>query len=109
MDDVVTVKAAHHVDYGINLADMAEELVAQTFTMAGAFYQAGYIHKFYCCRCVFFRIVHFGQLIQPFVRHGNYAHIGFDGAERKVGAGGAGVGYGVKKGAFAHIWQTHNT
>jgi hypothetical protein len=36
MGDVVVLEAAQHVDDGIDLADIAEELVAQPFTLAGA-------------------------------------------------------------------------
>ena len=45
MDDVFVLKAAHHVDDGVHLADVGEELVAQTLAVAGALDQTGDVDK----------------------------------------------------------------
>ncbi len=45
MLDVVILEAAQHMDDGIDFADIAQELVAQTFAFGRAAYEAGDIHK----------------------------------------------------------------
>ena len=97
------------MDDSINFTDVAEELVAQTFTVACAFYKTCNINELYDSRCVFFRVVHFCQFVQSFVRHSNHANIRLDCAERKVCAGCTSICNCVKKGTFANIWQTHDT
>ncbi len=47
VDDVLVLEAAHHVGDGIGLADVGEELVAQTFTLGGARHQAGDVDEFH--------------------------------------------------------------
>ena len=45
MDDVVVLKAAHDLYDGIHFADMGQELVAQSFALAGAPHQPGNVHE----------------------------------------------------------------
>ena len=45
MGDVLVVEAAHHFDDGGAFADIAEELVAQAFALAGALHEAGDVHE----------------------------------------------------------------
>ena len=44
VDDVAIVEAAQHVDDGVALADVAQELVAESFTFAGALHQSGNVY-----------------------------------------------------------------
>ena len=105
---VSIVKAADHVDDGVGLPDVGQELVAQARPLAGALHQAGDVHELDDRRGLLVRLVHLRQVVQPLVRHGHHAHVGVDGAEGVVGALGAGVGDGVEQGRFAHVGQTHD-
>ena len=47
-DDVMDVRileAAHHLDDGVDLADVGEELVAEPLALARALHQAGDVHE----------------------------------------------------------------
>ena len=107
--DVLVVKAADHVDDGVGLPDVGQELVAQARALAGALHQACDIHELDDGGGLFVGFVHLGQLVQPLVRNRHHAHVGVDGAEGVVGALGAGVGDGVEQGRFPHVGQTHDT
>ena len=109
MDDVVVFKTPHHVDDGVHLADIGEELIAQSLTFGSALYQARDVHKFDGGGGEFLRLVHFAELVQPLVRHGHHAHVGLDGAERIIRGLRARVGNGVKKRAFAHVGQAYDS
>ena len=109
VDDVLVVKAAHHMDDGVGHADVGQEFVAQALAPAGALDQTGDVHELNDSRGGLFGVVHLAQLVQTVVGHSHHAHVGVDGAEGVVGALGAGVGDGVEQGALAHVGQTHNT
>ena len=109
VDDVLVVKAADHVDDGVGLPDVGQELVAQTLALAGALHQAGDVHELDDRRGLLVRLVHLRQLVQPLVRHRHHAHVGVDGAERIVGALRAGVGDGIEQSGLAHIGQSHDS
>ena len=109
VDDLGAFETADHMDDGVHFPDVGQKLVAEPLAFGGAFHQTCNIHKLDDGRGVFVRIVHFGQHVQPPVRHCHNPHIGFNGAERIVGRLGAGVGDGVEKGAFSHVGQAHDT
>ena len=108
VDDVVILKAAHDVHDGVALTDVREELVAQAFAVAGTLDQSRDIHEFHRGGRGLFGGEHGRQMIQTIIRHGNDAGVRLDGAERIVGRLRAGIGNGIKQGAFAHIGQTDN-
>ena len=106
MDDVVVVKAAHHVHQRVALPDMAQELVAQARALGRALDQARDVHELHDGGGLFVGLPHLGQLVQPGVGHRHDAAVGLDGAEGVVGRlGVAGRGDGVEKGRLAHIGQ----
>ena len=47
MYHVVVVEAAQHMDNGVRFANIAEELVAETFTLRCAFYEACDVYDFH--------------------------------------------------------------
>ena len=102
--DVLVVKAADHVDDGVRLADVGQELVAQALALAGALDKAGDVHELDDRRGLLLGLIHLRQLVQPLVRHGHHAHVGVDGAEGVVGALGPGVGDGVEQGGLCPHW-----
>ena len=85
MGDVLILKAAQHMDDGIRLANVAQELVAQALTLRGPFHQSGYIHYFAGGRNYPARMYQLGQFRQSLVGHRNHTHIGFYCTKRKIG------------------------
>ena len=109
MNDVVVLKAANHVYNGIDFADVAQKLVAQTFAFGGTLYQTGNVHKFQRCRCELVWFIHFCQFVQTSVRHRNDTHIFFNGAERIVCGFCSGICQSIEQRAFSHIGQPDHT
>ena len=110
MDDVVVIKAAHHVHDGITLADVAQELVAQACTLAGTLDQTGDVYKLNDGRCLFVGLPDLGQLVQPLVRHCHDAGVRLDGAEGIVcSLRILGGGDGVEQSGLAHVGQADDT
>ena len=108
VDDVVVLKAAHHMHDGVHLADVAEKLVSQTLAPAGPLHQAGDVHEFQRGGGVLFGMIHFGQHVQAVVGYGHYAGVRFDGAEGIVCRLRARTGDGVEQRALAHVRQAND-
>ena len=109
VNDVLVVKAADHVDDGVGLPDVGQELVAQALPLGGPLHQARDVHKLNDCRGGLLGLIDLSQLIQPLIGDGDHAHVGVDGAEGVVGRFRPGVGDGVKQGALAHVGQAHDS
>ena len=84
MDHVAVVKAAQHVDDGVRLADVAQELVAQALAFRSALHQSGDVHNLDRCRHDAARMNQLGQAVQPLVGDGDDTHVGLYGAEGEV-------------------------
>ena len=110
MDDVVIVKAAHHMHNGVALADVAQELVAQTRALTGTLHKTCDIHEFHDGRGLFIGLPDLGQLVQTLVRHGHDAAVRLDGAEGIVcGFCILGGGDGIEQSGLADIRQADDT
>ena len=110
MDDVVIVKAAHHVHDGVALADMAKELVAKAGTLTCTLYQTCNVHELHDGGGLFVGLPDLGQLVQPLVRHCHDAGVRLDGAEGIVcSLRILGGGDGVEQSGLAHVGQADNT
>ncbi len=79
------LETAEHVDDGVDLADVGEELVAEPFALAGAAHQAGDVDEAELGRHDLRRLGKAGEHLQPLVGHGDAADVRLDGAERVVG------------------------
>ena len=110
MDDVVIVKAAHHMDDGIALADMPQKLVAEARALTGALDKACNIDKFNNGRGFLVGLPNLGQLVQPCIRHRHNAGVRLNGAEGVIGCLRIlCAGQRIEQSRFAHIGQTHDT
>ena len=109
MGYIVVIEAAEHMYYGVGLADIGKEFIAQTLALGGAFHQTGDIHDLDSGRNHRPGVAHLDELGKTVVGHRNDAHIGLYGAERKIGRLGLGIGETVKKCRLAHIGQSHNS
>jgi hypothetical protein len=105
VDHVFVVEAAHHVDDGVGLADVGQELVAQAFTLGGAGDQTGDVHELDDGRLDLLRIDDLGQGVEARIGHFDDADVGLDGAEGVVLGGDAGLGEGIEEGRFADVGQ----
>ena len=90
---------------GLDLPDVAQELVPQTLTFAGTLDQSCNINDFQGGRNTFFRFDQLIQFLQPLVLNRNDSHIGFDRAEGVICCFCFDPSQGTKEGGFADIWQ----
>ena len=110
MDDVVIVKAAHHMHDGVALADMAKELVAKAGALTCALHKTGNVHELHDGGSLFAGLPDFSQFVQPLVRHSHDAGVRLDGAEGIVcSLRILGGGDGVEQSGLAHVGQTDDT
>ncbi len=85
MYDVIVLEATHHVYDSIYLAYVGEELVAETFAFAGAFYEAGDVYKLDCCGQNALGVNKTFEGLETFIRHGNDPHVRFYCTEGEIG------------------------
>ena len=85
MDDVGILKAAHHMNDGVHLTDVGQELVSQAFSFGCTLYETGDIHKLNDGRRYLLGIVEVSQELQSFIRYCHNAHVRVDGTEGIVG------------------------
>ena len=109
MGNVGIFKAAYHMDNSVGGADVAQELVAQTFALGRAFYQTGDVHELNHSGGELLGVVQLSQPIQPLIRHADYAYIGVNGAERIVIRRHTCVGNGIEKSGFSHVGKSDDT
>ena len=109
MDDVAVLKAADDVYDGVHLADVRKEFVPQPLSLRGTADKARNIHKLNGRRGVFFGFINLGERVEPFVRHGDHAHVRFDGAEGIIRTFGACMGECVEKRALPDVGQTDDS
>lgn len=97
--DVVVVKAANHVDDGVDFADVGEELVAEALAFGCAFDEAGNVNELDSGGEDLFGSGNFGEDIKSGIGDADHSDVGFDGAEGKVCGLGLRVGNdGVEEG-----------
>ncbi len=109
VDHVRRLEAAHHVEDGVDLADVAEELVAQALARARAAHQAGDVDDAHGGREDLLALDEPRELAEPGVGHGDDADVGLDGAERVVLRLRLGGGEGVEQGALADVGQADDS
>ena len=90
--DVVVVEAAQNVYDGVGLADVAEELVAQTFALACALDESGYVYYLARCGHDTARMYYLGELCESLVGYCYHAYVRLDCTEGEVGCLRLGVG-----------------
>ena len=110
MDDVVVVKATHHMDDGVALADVAEEFVAEACALTCALHEARDVHELHDGGGLLVGLPDLSQLVQPLVGHGHDAAVRLDGAEGIVcGLRVLGGGDGIEQSGLADVGQADDT
>ena len=82
--NVATFKTTDDFHDRVHFANMIKELIAESFTRAGAFDQTGDIDKLNRRRRDLLRMRHLGEFRQTRIRHGNDAEVGLDRAKRII-------------------------
>ncbi len=107
MDDVVVIKAAHHMHDGIAPRGCGPGTCCPACTLAGTLTRPAMSTNSTMAGVFLFVCQIFGQLVQPLVRHGYDAAVGLNGAEGVVGGfrvlGGSD---GVEQSGLADVRQT---
>ena len=110
MMDVVVLETADHLDDGVNLADVAEELVAEALARTGALDEAGDVDEFDGGRDELFGAGNLGEHFEAGIRDGDHPDIRVDRAKGIVGGLGlACAGDRIEQGGFANIRETDDT
>ena len=110
MDHIAVVKATKHMDDGVRLADVSQELVAKPLAVAGPLDQSGYID--YLHRSGYdaaLGVAELAQTVQTLVGNGDHTEVRFDSTEGKIGGLRLGVAQTVKQSGFAHVRQSYYT
>ena len=98
MGHIIVIEASQHMDNGVSLTDVSQELVAQALATAGTLDQTSDINDFDRRGHDARRIHQLGELVETLVGNGDNAHIGLDGAEREVGRLRLGIRQAIKQG-----------
>ena len=106
--DVGVLKAPHHVQDRVDVADVAEELVAEPLPLAGAANDAGDVHELQDRGQDFLRRDVRLDPPQPRVGNRNGADVRLDRAERVVFAGDARRREGIEQRALADVRQAYD-
>ena len=109
MDDVAVVEAAQHVQDGVALADVGEELVAQALSAARTPHQTGDIDDIHRGRDRALGFTDIGKHLQALVGDVGGAEVRLDGAEREIGALGLPGADAVEEGGLAYVGQADDT
>src|ERR1041385_5309879 len=107
--NVRVLEATHDLHQGIHFANMAEELVPETFPARRAFDQPGDIHELEGGWDEVADLGNFAQRFQPRVGHAHYPKIRLNGAEGVVlSRGFVRPGDGIEKRGFPDIGQSND-
>ena len=109
MGDVLILEAAQHVDDGIRLTDVAEELVAETLALARTFHESGDVYYLAGGGNDASGMHQLGQFGESLVGNGDHAHVGFNRTEGEVGCLCLGTRQTVEEGGFTHVGQSDNS
>ncbi|EGJ77201.1 putative GTP-dependent nucleic acid-binding protein EngD [Streptomyces sp. Tu6071] len=107
--DVVVLEGADHLADRVRLADVREELVAQSLALARAAHDAGDVDEVHRRGEDTGRTEQLGELRQPGVRHAHDAHVRLDRREGVVRGQHVVLREGVEEGGLADIGQADDT
>ena len=84
MDNIVIVETSQHVKNSISFTNIRQELISQSFSLAGTLYEACDIHDIYSGRHYPLRVAKVCKCFKPLVRNVSRTEIWLYCAERKV-------------------------
>ena len=104
-DDVGILEGAQHEHHGVDLADAAQEAVAEAFSRGRPGHEGGDVDELDGGRHHLARLAQLGQGLQAAVGHLGHADIGLRGRERVGGDGGVAPREGVEEGRLPGVGQ----
>ncbi len=105
VDDVLVVEHAHDFGDGIRLADVGEELVAETLAFGSALYEACDVDEFHGSRNGLYRVRHDAELREALIWHRHDADCRVDGGKRVIRDEDALLGECRKECRLPHIGE----
>ena len=84
VDDVVVLEAPHDVEDGVALADVREELVAETLALRGALHETRDVGELHGRPDYLLWIDDFREFFETGIGHFDYGRVRLDGAERII-------------------------
>ena len=109
MVNIGVFKAADNLHDGVDLADVAQKLVAEPLPLAGSLHKPRDIDEFDHGGDEFFGVGDFGEDGEPGIGHDDDPLVGVDGAKWVVGRlRFPRPGDGVKEGGFANVREPDN-
>ena len=109
MHHIVVVEATKHMDDGICLTDIGEELITKTFAFRSAFDKACNIYDLDSCGNDTTGVNKFGKLIETLVGHSDDANLRIDGTKREICCLCLCARQAIEKSGFADIRQSYDT
>ena len=109
MDDVGIFEVTNNLADSVGVANVCQELVAQTLALVCTLDQASDVHKLNGCRHDTARIDNLGQLLEPCVGYVNDAHVRVDGSKRVVCGQATLAGQRGEQRGFTNVWQANDT
>ena len=109
MDNVWIIEAAQYMQYGIRFPDIGQKLIAKALAFAGPLHQAGNVYHLDGIGDQILRLYQFSQSVQTLVGNGDGAHVGLNGAERKIGRLSPCIRQAIEQGRFTDIGKTNDT
>jgi len=110
MMDILILKISDDLEDCIDIADMREKLVSESFSFARSLDESCDINKLDGCRDHFSAIDDDSDLLEAVICDIDYPSIGFDGTKWKIGSFSCiGLGKCVKESRFTDIWETDDT
>ena len=106
---VRVVETAQHVQDGVRLADIGQELIPQAFAPAGALHEARDVDNLDRRGHDARGVNQLGQPCEPLVGHGDDAHVGFDGTKRKIRRLRLRVRQAIKQGRLPHVGKPYDS
>ena len=93
---------------GIRLPDVAEEFVAQSFSLARPLHQACNVHDFDGGWNNVLWINQFRQFLKARVGHGDDTNVGLNRTKREIRALRLRIGKAIEKGGFTDVGEANN-
>ena len=86
MNDIIIFKTTNHMDDGITLTDICQELVTKSLTLRCTLYQTCDINKLDGCWDGLLTVIHVCQNLQALIRYRYDTYIGINCCEWVVGS-----------------------
>ena len=107
--DVVVIEAAEHVDDGVSLTDVSEELIAETLALGCTLNESGDVYYLAGSGNDASRMNYLGESCESLVGHCDDADVRLDCTEREVGCLCLCVGEAVEECGLSHVRESYDT